>query len=61
MKLGFQHVDDVEDPEVGTVWEWRWLRPLARSSGEGYTRSAAPLDAVAGVVWALWRHPSLIR
>ena len=22
--LGFEHVADQEDPEVGTVWEWRW-------------------------------------
>ena len=27
--LGFQHVEDQEDPEAGTVWEWRWVRPLA--------------------------------
>ena len=25
--LGFEHVDDQQDPEVGTVWEWRWTRP----------------------------------
>ena len=25
--LGFKHVDDQEDPDVGTVWEWRWTRP----------------------------------
>ncbi|HWJ07968.1 MAG TPA: GNAT family protein [Nocardioides sp.] len=25
--LGFDHVADREDPEVGTVWEWRWVRP----------------------------------
>lgn len=24
--LGFEHVADQEDPEVGTVWEWRWTR-----------------------------------
>jgi ribosomal-protein-alanine N-acetyltransferase len=24
--LGFEHVGDQEDPEVGTVWEWRWTR-----------------------------------
>ena len=26
--LGFEHVDDQEDPEVGTVWEWSWTRSL---------------------------------
>jgi len=26
VSLGFEHVDDQEDPEVGTVWEWRWSR-----------------------------------
>ena len=26
VSLGFEHVDDQEDPEVGTVWEWRWTR-----------------------------------
>lgn len=25
--LGFQHIADQEDPEVGAVWEWRWSRP----------------------------------
>ena len=25
--LGFEHVADQRDPEVGTVWEWRWTRP----------------------------------
>jgi RimJ/RimL family protein N-acetyltransferase len=25
--LGFEHVGDQEDPEVGTVWEWSWSRP----------------------------------
>ena len=24
--LGFEHVADQEDPEVRTVWEWRWTR-----------------------------------
>ena len=28
VSLGFEHIDDREDPEVGTVWEWRWTRPL---------------------------------
>jgi RimJ/RimL family protein N-acetyltransferase len=27
--LGFQHVADQEDAEVGVVWEWRWTRSLA--------------------------------
>ena len=27
VSLGFEHVADQEDPEVGTVWEWRWTRP----------------------------------
>ena len=26
VSLGFRHVADQEDPEVGTVWEWRWSR-----------------------------------
>ena len=26
LSLGFEHVDDREDPEAGTVWEWRWTR-----------------------------------
>jgi [ribosomal protein S5]-alanine N-acetyltransferase len=26
VSLGFDHVADREDPEVGTVWEWRWSR-----------------------------------
>ncbi len=29
VSLGFERVADQEDPEVGTVWEWRWTRPLA--------------------------------
>lgn len=24
--VGFEHVADQEDPEVGTIWEWRWTR-----------------------------------
>lgn len=24
LSLGFEHVADLEDPDVGTVWEWRW-------------------------------------
>lgn len=27
VSLGFEHVADQEDPEVGAVWEWRWTRP----------------------------------
>ena len=26
VSLGFEHVADQEDAEVGTVWEWRWSR-----------------------------------
>jgi len=26
VSLGFQHVADQDDPEVGTVWEWKWTR-----------------------------------
>lgn len=26
VSLGFEHVGDGHDPEVGTVWEWRWSR-----------------------------------
>jgi RimJ/RimL family protein N-acetyltransferase len=29
VSLGFEHVADEEDPEVGAVWEWRWTRPPA--------------------------------
>jgi len=29
VSLSFEHVADQEDPEVGTVWEWRWTRPPA--------------------------------
>ena len=29
MSLGFEHVDDQEDLEVGVVWEWRWTRSAA--------------------------------
>ncbi len=28
VSLGFEHVADQEDLEVGTVWEWRWTRHL---------------------------------
>ena len=30
VSLGFEHVADQEDPEVGKVWEWRWTRPVVR-------------------------------
>jgi RimJ/RimL family protein N-acetyltransferase len=26
VSLGFEHVGDQEDPEVGLVWAWRWTR-----------------------------------
>jgi len=29
VSLGFEHVADQVDAEVGTVWEWRWTRPPA--------------------------------
>ena len=29
VSLGFEHIDDHEDPEIGVVWEWRWTRPLS--------------------------------
>ena len=28
VSLSFEHVADQEDPEVGTIWEWRWTQPL---------------------------------
>lgn len=28
VSLGFGHVAEQQDPEVGTVWEWRWSRSL---------------------------------
>jgi RimJ/RimL family protein N-acetyltransferase len=28
VSLGFEHVADLEDREIGTVWEWRWNRSL---------------------------------
>ena len=24
VSLGFEHVDDQEDPEAGPIWQWRW-------------------------------------
>jgi [ribosomal protein S5]-alanine N-acetyltransferase len=33
--LGFEHVADGEDPEVGTVWEWRWTRVPAEPPRTG--------------------------
>ena len=29
LALGFEHLGDHDDPEVGTVSEWRWTRPQA--------------------------------
>ena len=29
VSLGFEHVADQEDAEVGTVWEWTWTRSRA--------------------------------
>ena len=29
VSLGFEHIADQEDPEVGTAWEWSWTRPMA--------------------------------
>ena len=26
VSLGFEHVDDQDDSDVGAVWEWRWTR-----------------------------------
>jgi RimJ/RimL family protein N-acetyltransferase len=26
VSLGFEHVTDQQDPEIGAVWEWRWTR-----------------------------------
>ena len=31
--LGFEHVADREDPEVGAIWEWRWTRSPAAQTG----------------------------
>ena len=28
VSLGFEHTHDQEDPEAGTVREWRWTRPI---------------------------------
>jgi ribosomal-protein-alanine N-acetyltransferase len=30
VSLGFEHVADQEDPDVGAVWEWSWTQPLGR-------------------------------
>ncbi len=27
VSLGFRHVAEQEDPDIGAVWEWRWTRP----------------------------------
>ena len=34
VSLGFEHLADQEDPEVGTVWEWRWTRELVEENLE---------------------------
>ena len=26
VSLGFEHVDELEDPEAGPIWGWRWTR-----------------------------------
>ena len=41
LSLGFQHTDDQEDPEVGTVWEWSWTRPSAPATTSDRDRLAA--------------------
>jgi ribosomal-protein-alanine N-acetyltransferase len=28
VSLGFEHVGDRDDPELGPVWAWRWTRPM---------------------------------
>ena len=35
VSLGFEHVADQEDSEVGTVWEWRWARVPVEARGDG--------------------------
>ena len=30
VSLGFEHVADQEDPEVGPIWEWRWTRSVSQ-------------------------------
>jgi RimJ/RimL family protein N-acetyltransferase len=34
VSLGFEHIADQEDPEVGAVWEWRWSRLVVEESLE---------------------------
>jgi RimJ/RimL family protein N-acetyltransferase len=38
LSLGFDHVDDRHDPELGTVWEWRW------APGVGQQASSSTVD-----------------
>jgi [ribosomal protein S5]-alanine N-acetyltransferase len=33
LSLGFEHVAEQQDPEIGAVWEWRWTRPQAGQAG----------------------------
>jgi RimJ/RimL family protein N-acetyltransferase len=41
VSLGFEHVADQEDPEVGTVWEWRWTRgPMGPQPGSADSPAA---------------------
>ena len=44
MSLGFEHVADQQDPEVGTVWEWRWTRLL----GDERARTISSMTPCAG-------------
>ena len=29
VRIGFEHVDEQEDPEAGLIWRWRWVVPAA--------------------------------
>ena len=29
VSLGFEHVGEQEDPEVGLTWQWKWVAPVA--------------------------------
>jgi RimJ/RimL family protein N-acetyltransferase len=43
VSLGFQHVDDLQDPDAGVVWEWRLTRfPEARPRAQLVGRATAP-------------------
>ncbi|HSL76690.1 MAG TPA: GNAT family protein [Candidatus Limnocylindrales bacterium] len=35
VSLGFVHIGDQEDAEVGTIWEWRWTRPAQEDGPSG--------------------------